>query len=133
MESIEGRKLINKMQRELLKNGIIKDTLVADLKELRPFAIAEEDPSLTKVIRLTYEHIEEHGTFNIPIPEEEEVVLEGEDGEELKVELVQDERTEDDFEAKRASLDYLFSIMIDARNKSNRIELLEYRDALMAY
>lgn len=125
--------MINKMQRDLLKNGIIKDTLIADLKELRPYAIQEEDPSLTKVIRLTYEHLEEHGTFNIPIPEEEEVVLEGEDGEEVKVELLTEERTEDDFEAKRESLDYLFSIMIDARNKSNRIELLEYRDALMAY
>ena len=133
MESIEGKKIINKMQRELLKNGIIKDTLISDLKELRPFAIKEEDPSLTKVIRLTYEHLEEHGTFNIPIPSEEEVVLEGDDGEEVTVELLADEPNSDDFEAKRESLDYLLSIMIDARNKSNRVDLLEYRDALMAY
>ena len=72
MRSSEGLALIEKMKGDLAKSGIVAESLVEDLKKLRPFAIEEEDPSLTKVIRLTYEHLEANGSFNIPIPEEKE-------------------------------------------------------------
>lgn len=122
MVNTAGLKLIDKIQKDLERNGIIMNTLVEDLKKLRPYAIEEEDPSLTKVIRLTYEHVEANEGFNIPIPEDEEI----EEG----VELVKVEITD---ETKLESLQYLLSIMRDAQKKANRVDLLEYRDALMAY
>jgi len=124
MESIEGNKLIVKLQKDLAKSGIVKNTLVEGLKELRPYALKENDPTLTKVIRLTYEHIETNGTFNISVPDDEEI-----EGEEMIVEEIDG----NDFDAKRDSLDYLFSLMLDRNNTTNRQDLFEYRDALKAY
>lgn len=123
MENIEANKLIVKLQRDLAKSGIVKDNLVKGLKELRPFALAENDPTLTKVIRLTYEHIEQNGTFNIPIPADEAI----EEGDEIE------EMDMDDFDNKRDSLDYLLSLMLDRKNTANQQDLAEYRDMLKDY
>ncbi len=122
MVNPEALKLVDKILGDLERNGIIINTLIEDLKALRPYAIEEQDPTLTKVIRLTYEHVEEHKGFNIPIPEDEEI----EEG----VELVKTEVTD---ESKLESLTYLVQIMKDAQRKSNRADLIEYRDALMEY
>lgn len=129
MESIEGNKLIVKLQKDLAKNGIKKiDGLVKGLKELRPYALEEQDPTLTKVIRLTYEHIEENKTFNIPLPPEEAIEVE-EDEEEAQMILNEIKTDEDRVE----SLDYLFSLMLDRKNPSNVQDMYEYRDALKEY
>ena len=120
MENLEGNKLIVKIQRDLAKSGIVKDNLVKDLKELRNFALAEQDPTLTKVIRLTYEHIEQTGTFSIPIPADE-AVIEGEEPEVMDME---------DFDNKRESLNYLLSLMLYRKNPTNRQDLEAYRDML---
>lgn len=120
MENIEGNKLIVKLQRDLAKSGIVKDNLVKGLKELRPLAMAENDPTLTKVIRLAYEHIEQTGTFSIPIPADEAIV-EGEELEKMDME---------DFDNKKESLDYLLSLMLDRKNTTNQLDLAEYRDML---
>ncbi len=123
MENIEANKLIVKLQRDLAKSGIVKDNLVKGLKELRNFSLAEEDPTLTKVIRLTFEHIEQGGTFNIPIPADEAIV----EGEEIEL------MDMDDFDNKRESLNYLLSLMLDRKNPTNREDLIAYRDLLKAY
>lgn len=125
MKTIEANQLIVKIQKDIAKSGIVKDKLVKDLQELRPYALAEEDPTLTKVIRLTYEHIESNGTFNIPIPADEAIV----EGEEAEVESMD----MDDFDNKRMSLDYLLSLMLDRTNPSNQQDLCEYRDMLKDY
>ncbi|MCB9334793.1 MAG: hypothetical protein H6586_01475 [Flavobacteriales bacterium] len=124
MQSIEANKLIVGLQKELAKSGIVAEKLVKGLQELRPYALAEEDPTLTKVIRLTYEHIENTGTFNIPIPADEAVV----EGEEIENDMDME-----DFENKKSSLDYLLSLMLDAKNPTNRQDLMEYRDMLKNY
>lgn len=123
MESIEGRKLINKIQKDLINSGLVVETAVEDLKNLRPFALEEKDPTLTKVIRLTYEHIEQFEGFNIPIPADELVDDEGNETGEV---IVNDA---DSIE----SLDYLLSIFADSQIAANRDELKEYRDALLSY
>ncbi len=124
MQSIEANKLIVGLQKELAKSGIVAEKLVKGLQELRPYALAEEDPTLTKVIRLTYEHIENTGTFNIPIPADE-AVIEGEE--------IENDMDMEDFENKKSSLDYLLSLMLDAKNPTNRQDLMEYRDMLKNY
>ena len=132
MESIEGNKLIVKMQLDLAKKGINKASLIKGLQELRPFALEEKDPTLTKVIRLTYEHIENNGTFNIPIPADEEIAddLGDDDHEEVAHLIVNTIETDKD---RVESLNYLLSLMLDRTNSSNREELFVYRDALKEY
>lgn len=125
MKNIEANKAIVKIQKDILKNGIIAEKLVKELKEIRELAKAEEDPTATKVLRLTYEHISEHGTFNIPIPNDEPL----EDDEEVEVEQVD----MDIFENKIESLNYLLSILLDRDNIVNQEDLKSYRNALLDY
>ena len=104
-----------------MRNGIITNTIVEDLKELRPYAVEEKNPLLAKVIRLTYEHIEAYQTFDIPIPEDE------------PVEGFEEEAQEEDQVDPQESLDYLLSLMAESKNKVNALELREYSNKLMAY
>ncbi|SHG21905.1 hypothetical protein SAMN05444483_10696 [Salegentibacter echinorum] len=103
-----------------MRNGIIINTLVDDLKELRKIIVEEGNPLLAKVIRLSFEHIETYESFNIAIPEDDPVE-EGEDA------PLQEETT------GQESLDYLLSLMADSSNKVNEIELREYVSAFNEY
>lgn len=120
MKNPKGQKLLDKIQRDLMRNGIIINTVVEDLKELRPYAVEEEDPLLAKVIRLTYEHIASYQTFDIPIPDDEPL----DENEEATA-------TEDT--DPQESLDYLLSLMSDTSIKNNEIDLREYSRALQEY
>lgn len=121
MENPKAQKLLNKIQRDLLRNGIITNTIVEDLKELRPYAVEENDPLLAKVIRLTYEHIDTYETFDIPIPEDEPI-------EGFEEDLPRENEVD-----PQESLDYLLSLMAESKNKVNALELREYSNALSAY
>lgn len=103
-----------------MRNGIIINTLVEDLKDLRKLVVEENIPLLAKVIRLTYEHIDENKNFLIAIPEDEP--LEGETETEVAEEVTGQE-----------SLEYMFSLMADHSNKLNEMELREYVKALKEY
>lgn len=119
MDYPESLNLIKKMRKDIADNGVVAETLVADLKELRPYAIEAEEPTLTKVIRLTYEMLEESGTFSIGIPSEGE---ENEEGE-LVIEAIEVEAAE--------SLDYLLGLMENVKNPANREDLMFYRNQLV--
>jgi len=84
-----------------MRNGIVTNTIIEDLKELRPFAVEENNPLLAKVIRLTFEHIETYQTFDIPIPDDE------------PIEEVESEETEEKPIDPQESLDYLLSLMAE--------------------
>lgn len=120
MKNPKGYKLLNKIQRNLMRNGIIINTIVEDLKELRPYAVEDENPLLAKVIRLTYEHIENFQNFNIPIPEDEPL----DENEEVSA--------SSEFDPQE-SLDYLLSIMLDTTIKNNQMDLREYSIDLQNY
>jgi hypothetical protein len=121
LENPKAQKLLNKIQRDLMRNGIITNTIVEDLKELRPYAVEEENPLLAKVIRLTYEHINDYQTFDIAIPEDE------------PVEGFEEEETPANEVDPQESLDYLLSLMAEPKNKVNALELREYSNNLAAY
>lgn len=120
MKNPKAQKLIDKIQRDLMRNGLITNTIVADLKQLRPFAIEEENPLLAKVIRLTYEHIEETDSFEISIPDDEPLVE-------------NEEETNGEDSTPLESLDYLLSLMHDTTIKNNLIDLREYSHALKEF
>jgi len=122
LENKKAQKLIDKILGDLDHAGIILNTLVEDLKELRTYTKAEQQPLLVKVLRLTYEHIEEYETFSIPIPDDEPI--EDENGEEVAV-AAEHNAVE--------SLSYLISLYKDYNNKMNVLDLQSYRDALNAF
>ncbi|AVR46308.1 hypothetical protein C7S20_14115 [Christiangramia fulva] len=122
MENIKAQKLLNKIQRDLMRNGIIINTLVEDLKELRNFVVEENIPLLAKAVRLTYEHIQENEAFEIPIPDDEP----------LDEEEIEDQEETEEVTGQE-SLEYMLSLMADHSNKINEMELREYIKALKEY
>lgn len=102
-----------------MRNGIITNTLIEDLKQLRTLVVEEGNPLLAKVLRLTFEHVENYKEFNIAIPDDEPME---ENGEVLNDEITGQE-----------SLDYLLSLTADPTNKVNEIELREYVKAFIEY
>jgi hypothetical protein len=120
LKNPKAQKLIDKIQRDLMRNGLITNTLVEDLKLLRPYAIEEENPLLAKVIRLTYEHLHATDSFEIGIPDDEPI-------EENEEEITPIESS------PQESLDYLLSLMHDTSIKNNIMDLREYSNALTEY
>ena len=127
MENIKAQKLLNKIQRDLMRNGIITNTIVEDLKELRKLVVEENSPLLAKVTRLAYEHIAENDDFLIAIPDDEPVELD-ENGEPVEAEAEVEEPTEEI--TGQESLEYMLSLMAEHSNKLNEDELREYVKAL---
>lgn len=123
MENPSALKLINKIQLDLFKNGFVAETLIADLKKLREYSLEEQNPVLTKAIRLAYEHLEENGAFLIPIPDDEPV--------DEDVPVITDNANSN--ENNLESLDYLLSLFTDLNNKNNILDLKEYNKAFLAY
>jgi hypothetical protein len=119
--STKAPKLAKEIIAEITKNGSGSAGLVDMLLELRQFFIESEDPTVTKVLRLTAEHLAENGSFALNIRTD---VKESEDGVE---EAALEEYTPEE------NLSYLIGLCMDATNKYNREELFEIRDALMAF
>ncbi len=96
------------------KNGISAKGLIEDLKALRELALKEQDPLVVKVLRLTYEFLEQNEAFDVQAQYEED-----EDGNEYPLEI-------DDNE----NLLYLLNLLKNADHKINREEIKDYRTAL---
>lgn len=106
--------MINSIIAKVEKEGILADGLIGALKELREFGLKEKDPLVTKVIRLTYEYLEENKAFNVEAQYEED-----EEGSEYPLEI-------DDKE----NLLYLLNLLLQADHKINREEIKDYRTEL---
>ena len=109
-----ANKLIKEIVTKVEDQGILAEGLIEDLKKLRTYGLKEEDPLVTKVIRLTYEYLEENEAFDVEAQYEED-----EDGSEFPLEI-------DDKE----NLLYLLNLLLDADHKINREEIKDYRTAL---
>lgn len=119
LEHVEAKKLITKVQKELVEGGIENPKVVETLKELRPYAIEEKDPTVTRVLRMCYEHIEEFEGFNIGVPVDEE-------DDDVAI-------LEEGLDLQSNSLYYLMSLLVNSTNERNREEIFFYRDALKRY
>lgn len=122
MKTLQNSKAVNlikKLIEDVSQNGIITNTVIEDLKALRPYTIDEQLPLLAKATRLSAEHIEEHETFAIPIPQDEPI----EEGEEIEAVEVD----------PKESLHYFFCLIRDIDKKVNEDELREYVKALNEY
>ena len=114
MKIAAANKKLDTIIENVEKNGVLASGLIEDLKELREFALKEQDPLVTKVIRLTYEYLTENQAFDILAQYDED-----EDGREYPLEI-------DDQE----NLLYLLNLLKNADHKINREEIKDYRTAL---
>ncbi len=96
------------------KKGVKAPKLNEDLKELREYALKEQDPLVTKVLRLTYEYLADNESFEVQAQYDED-----EEGNEYPIEI---ESTE--------NLLYLLNLLKNADHKINREEIKDYRTAL---
>tara|TARA_B110000285_G_scaffold153698_1_gene171521 strand:+ start:74 stop:433 length:360 start_codon:yes stop_codon:yes gene_type:complete len=96
------------------KKGAAAPKLIEDLKELRTIALEEGDPLVVKILRLTYEFIEDKKCFDVQAQYEED-----EEGNEYPLEIEDKE-----------NLLYLLSLLKDAEHKINREEIKDYRTVI---
>jgi len=121
LENSNAIKLIDKILKSLDTTGINTNSLIDDIKALRAFALEEKIPLVVKVLRLTYEHIEEHESFLIPMLQDEPI----NNG---------DNDIEDNNDASPIdSLKYLIALTRNLKNKENISDLREYKELLIAY
>jgi hypothetical protein len=96
------------------KEGILYKGIVEDLKELREQALKEQDPLVVKVLRLTYEYLQDRQAFDVQAQYEED-----EEGNEYPLEIEDKE-----------NLLYLLNLLKNADHKINREEIKDYRTSL---
>lgn len=116
MKNPEAVKLIEKILKAYKPDGAGDfEKIHLDMKKLRELAKLEQDPLVTKVLRLAYTHMaEEEGKFTVEyvyVDEEEEIDTEAEAEE-------------------PEGFEYMMQLMKKAENPMNRDELKSYRDLL---
>jgi hypothetical protein len=114
MRSAAANKKLDEVIEKVEKKGLAASKLIDDLKELREFALREQDPLVTKVLRLTYEFLGENNAFDVQAQYEED-----EEGNEYPIEIEDKE-----------NLLYLLNLLKNAEHKINREEIKDYRTAL---
>jgi len=114
MKIAAANKKLDEIIEKVEKKGLQTPKLIDELKELREFALKEQDSLVTKVLRLSYEFINENESFDVQAQFEED-----EEGNEYPIEI-------DD----KDNLLYLLNLLKNADHKINREEIKDYRTAL---
>lgn len=114
MKIAAANKKLDEIIANVEKKGVKAPKLIDDLKELREYALKEQDPLVTKVLRLTYEFLGENDSFEVQAQYEED-----EEGNEYPLEIEGNE-----------NLLYLLNLLKNADHKINREEIKDYRTAL---
>ncbi|MCC7298197.1 MAG: hypothetical protein IT244_07690 [Bacteroidia bacterium] len=61
----EANDLIDKLVASIEKNGIQADKNIPEIQKIREFALKENDPLVTRGLRLAWQHLEGHETFTL--------------------------------------------------------------------
>jgi len=109
-----ANKKLDTIIKKVEKDGLKAKNIVEDLKELRGLALEEQDPLVTKVLRLSYEYINEKSSFGVQAQYEED-----EEDNEYPIEI----EDNDNFL-------YLLNLLLRSDHKVNREEIKDYRSAL---
>ena len=125
MENKQAITVIDRILKNLDATGINTDTLIDDIKTLRTDTIEVENPLAVKVLRYTFEHIENNDSFLIPIPEDTPL-----DDEAFEDETIETVETESD---PVESLKYVISLIRNLDNSSNISDLKYYKKALVEF
>lgn len=114
MKLAAANKKLDEIIANVEKDGIGASNLIDDLKALREYALKEQDPLVTKVLRLSYEYLGENNSFDIQAQYEED-----EEENEYPIEIEDND-----------NLLYLLNLLKNADHKINREEIKDYRTAL---
>ena len=114
MKIAAANKKLDSIIKNVEKDGLKANNLVDDLKELREYALKENDPLVTKVLRLSYEFLLENNSFSVQAQYEED-----EEENEYPIEIEDNE-----------NFLYLLNLLKNADHKINREEIKDYRTAL---
>ncbi len=104
----QGRELLERIRSAYRQPERDVPALVEMLKEFRQYGLKAENPLVTKVSRLAYEHLEANGDFLVRYVDE-------------------------DLESAVSNFEYLLQLLADPDNKYNREDLQAFRDYLLAY
>ena len=107
--------LLNKLKTLVESKGIVKEDVVKQLLAIRPHFIDQKEPLITRVIRLTAEYVDEHGTFNINLLAEED--------EEGNIDEDIDMESSDSFNDVKENFTYLLDLFAHPDNQYNKDEL----------
>lgn len=122
MENKQALQLLDKNLKELLKNKFSVAALIADLKTIRELTLDLQNPTVTKSLRLAYEHLENNNAFLITIPADEPI---------------DSEATENVLSFSDAnnieSISYYLSLFTDLNKKNNLLDIKEYNKAFLSY
>lgn len=105
-KSEKTEELFEKLTAIAKRNSNLEEA-IPSLMKLRDFAKADQDPLVTKILRLTAEFIEKYEHFDI--------------GEHLEEEVPED----------MTALEYLLELIADSDNKFNREEISNYKEILL--
>lgn len=120
MQNKQAIQLIEKIQKEIFQNKLNIDSAINDLKKVREITMEENNPVLTKALRLAFEHLEENNAFLIEIPNDESL----DDENEIEAPKYSKENNIESF-------DYFLSLVTDCSKKNNLLDLREYNKAFI--
>jgi len=120
MQNKQAIQLIEKIQKEIFQNKLNIDSAINDLKKVREITMEENNPVLTKALRLAFEHLEENNAFLIEIPNDESL------DDENKIEAPKYSK-----ENNIESFDYFLSLVTDCSKKNKLLDLREYNKAFI--
>lgn len=140
MQTLKAQQKVDSIIQDVTKNGIIAENMIKELKDLREIVRVEQDPLVIKTLRLVYTYIEDEGSFDLNLLEEEEIEEieeEEEDGTDAEAQEEEEEEEEiyefsrvEDFEEKRENFLYFLSLIKESENEYNRKELKKLRSFL---
>lgn len=114
MKTAIANKKLETIVSKVEKEGVLYKGVIEDLKELREQALKEQDPLVVKVLRLSYEYLQEKESFDVQAQYEED-----EEGNEYPLEIEEQE-----------NFLYLLNLLKNADHKINREEIKDYRTSL---
>ena len=107
MHTKEANELLEKLIATIEKNGIQPEANIPAIQKIREFALKENDPLVTRALRLAWHHLESNETFALNYLLEED-----------------ENATSDD------NLLYMLNLCLKSENTYNRDELREMTNQL---
>lgn len=120
MENKYAIKLIEKIQKNLLQDKFDVDEIIESLKKIREYSLEEKIPTVTKSLRLAYEHLASNQAFLVSIPEDLD-----EDSEESTAKFSENNDLE--------SFEYYLSLLTDLTKKNNVLDIKAYNEAFLNF
>lgn len=106
MRTEKANALIEKAITIVEKDGIVADKIISLLQDAREFALKEEDPLVSRALRLAWQHLKANDSFAIDLAE--------------------------DIENETENFIYFLSLCAKCENEINRTELREMTNNMQA-